>query len=443
MAALPDTLALTLDGFNLRLVHGNAERINAFVFPSASNLELERQIARAGADAVVAGHSGIPFARHLPGGAWVNAGSIGMPANDGTPRGWFATLRVHSGALAVRFHPLSYDHKPAAAAMRRAGLPDGYATALETGIWPSLDILPGPERLRTGMPLEQSVPAEPPPEIALAALETLWINTGTLCNITCTGCFMESSPSNDALSYFTLADLSALLNEAPPTLREIGFTGGEPFMNPEIMPMLEAVLARGLHALVLTNAMRPMQRHADALARLLATHPGQLSLRVSLDHFTPALHEALRGPGSFAPSLAGLRWLSAAGAPLSIAARTPWGQTEAMLRAGFAALFAAEGLTLDAQDPAQLVLFPEMDDTAPLPPVTAAALAALPPDKPLMCATSRMAVRRRGAAAATLTPCTLLPYRVLAGWESKTTLDHPHCGRFCIYGGASCAGTPG
>jgi predicted phosphodiesterase/pyruvate-formate lyase-activating enzyme len=443
MAGLPDSLALTLDGARLRLVHGNAERINAFVFPSASNLELARQIAQAEADVVVAGHSGIPFTRHAGRGLWVNAGSIGMPANDGTPRGWFATLRVVDGVVTARHHALSYDYKAAATAMRRARLPEGYAAAIATGIWPSLDILPGPERLRTGMPLEHAALPEPKPEIALTALQTLWINTGTLCNITCAGCFMESSPSNDALSYFTLADLIALLDEAPATLREIGFTGGEPFMNPEIMPMLQAVLARGLHALVLTNAMRPMQRHQAALARLLAAHPGQLSLRVSLDHFTADLHEALRGPGSFAPSLAGLRCLSAIGAPLSVAARTPWGQTEAMLRAGFAALFAAEGLRLNAQDQAELILFPEMDADSPLPPVTQAALAALPPDKPLMCANARMAVRRRGAAAASLTPCTLLPARELPGWESKITLDHPHCGRFCVYGGASCAGAPG
>jgi hypothetical protein len=207
--------------------------------------------------------------------------------------------------------------------------------------------------------------------------------------------------------------------------------------------MLEAALASGRRALVLTNAMRPMQRHADAIAALLQAWPGRLALRVSLDHFMPARHEALRGANSFAPSLAGLKFLSDAGARISVAARTPWGETEAMMRAGFARLFAGHAVPIDAQDPAQLVLFPEMDATSPVAAVTQAALAALPAGNAPMCASARMVVLRRGAAVLDITPCTLLPGRSLQAFDAPVLLDHPHCAQFCIHGGASCAGAPG
>ena len=79
--------------------------------------------------------------------------------------------------------------------------------------------------------------------VALRALETLWFNTGTLCNLTCRNCYIESSPRNDRLAYLTLAEVETYLDEIArdrlPT-QLIGFTGGEPFMNPDIIAMLDA-----------------------------------------------------------------------------------------------------------------------------------------------------------------------------------------------------------
>ena len=77
--------------------------------------------------------------------------------------------------------------------------------------------------------------------VALHELRTLWINTGSLCNITCRNCYIESSPENDRLAYITRAETTAYLDEIvrdrwPVT--EIGFTGGEPFMNPDFIEML-------------------------------------------------------------------------------------------------------------------------------------------------------------------------------------------------------------
>ena len=101
--------------------------------------------------------------------------------------------------------------------------------------------------------------------VALGALRTLWFNTGTLCNLTCRNCYIESSPTNDRLAYMALADVERFLDEIAETglpTGEIGLTGGEPFMNPEISPIVEACLDRGFSVLVLTNAMRPMMKRA-------------------------------------------------------------------------------------------------------------------------------------------------------------------------------------
>jgi uncharacterized Fe-S cluster-containing radical SAM superfamily protein len=290
---------------------------------------------------------------------------------------------------------------------------------------------------------------EPRASVAFRGLDTLWLNTGTLCNLACTHCYIESSPTNDRLAYLTLADVERVLAEAEARrepLATVGITGGEPFMNPAIDVIIEACLARGLKVLVLTNAMTPMRHHRAALLDLNARFPGRLVLRVSLDHFTPERHEEERGPRSWQPSIDGLRWLSDNGFEIAVAGRTLWGEPDPVLRAGFAALFAAEGIALDAHDPDRLVLFPEMDETAAVPEITTACWQILgkSPDG-LMCAHERMLVRRRGAEAATLVACTLLPYDprfdygpTIGGASGAVALNHPHCARFCVLGGGSC-----
>src|SRR5918994_1264908 len=92
---------------------------------------------------------------------------------------------------------------------------------------------------------DRTAKGEPRAVVPLTRLETLWINTGTLCNITCPHCYIESSPENDRLAYFSLADALGLYDEIERLnlgTSEIGFTGGEPFMNPEMLGMAEAAL---------------------------------------------------------------------------------------------------------------------------------------------------------------------------------------------------------
>ena len=288
---------------------------------------------------------------------------------------------------------------------------------------------------------------------ALGALRTLWFNTGTLCNIECANCYILSSPTNDALVYLSLAEVERYLDEIAATglpTEEIGFTGGEPFMNPDMADMAEAALVRGHRVLVLTNAMRPMMRPGvrSRIAALARRHGARMTLRVSLDHHTAERHDAERGEGSFAAALEGMRWLRDAGVAMAVAGRSRWGESEAEARAGYQRLFAAEGFAIDAHDPAACVLFPEMDETAEVPEITTACWDILGKSpESVMCASSRMVVKRRGAKRPVVLSCTLLAYdpafelgETLAEAARPVALNHPHCAKFCVLGGASCSG---
>lgn len=155
MRTLPRRIDIVLGGRRLAVVHGSVRTINAFLFGSSDAAVLVREIAASGCDGVIAGHCGLPFSRIVDGRLWHNAGAIGMPANDGTRRAWYSILTPGRHGIAVAHHALAYDHAKAAAKMRRAGLPEGYAAALETGLWPSCDILPEFEVARRGLPLDE------------------------------------------------------------------------------------------------------------------------------------------------------------------------------------------------------------------------------------------------------------------------------------------------
>ncbi len=298
---------------------------------------------------------------------------------------------------------------------------------------------------------ERTADGEPRARVRLDRLETLWICTGTLCNLTCRNCYIESSPSNDRLVYISQAELCAYLDEIEREgfgTRTIAFTGGEPFMNPDMVAMLEAVLGRGFEALVLTNAMRPMMKVADALLDLHRRFGKQLTIRVSIDHYSRELHELERGPRAWRPALEGLHWLSRNGFAMDIAGRLFSGEPEAPMREGYARMLARETIELDAMDPAKLVLFPEMDERVDVPEITERCwqLLGVSPDA-MMCASSRMVVKRKGTEKPVVVPCTLLPYapefelgHTLAEAFAEVRLNHPHCARFCVLGGASCGG---
>jgi uncharacterized Fe-S cluster-containing radical SAM superfamily protein len=485
MAGLPRRLVVAIGGRRLAVVHGGARRINRFLFASTPDRVKREEIDATGCDGVIAGHCGLPFTQIMEGRLWHNAGAVGLPCNDGTARVWYSTLVPEAAGLRIEHHALAYDHEAAARKIRAAGLPEGYAAALGTGLWPSCDVLPAAEAKQQGRPLapgavlwrtgngadeaawpesartprldrakfrdpHATAAGQPRAKVTLQRLATLWFNTGTLCNIACSNCYIESSPTNDRLAYLTLAEVRAYLDEIERDgwgTEEIGFTGGEPFMNPAMLPILEECLSRGYHVLVLTNAMRPMRRFEQPLAALNRRLGARLTMRVSLDHFTPELHEEIRGPRSFQPTLDGLLWLVRQGFRVAVAGRTAWGEPEAEERAGYGRLFAAHAIPIDAKDPAQLVLFPEMDDRLDVPEISTQCWSLLGRDPgSVMCASSRMVVKRREADRPAVVACTLLPYdprfelgATLAESAREIPLNHPHCARFCVLGGASCS----
>lgn len=310
---------------------------------------------------------------------------------------------------------------------------------------PALALAPGkfvdPLTTRYGAP-RASVP--------FTALKTLWINTGTLCNIECRSCYIDSSPTNDRLAYLTRAEARPFLEEAASMgAAEIGFTGGEPFMNPDMSGMAEDALALGFSVLVLTNAMRPAMRPAvrEAVRRLARDHGDRLTLRVSLDHHTARRHDEERGAGAFDIAVAGLRALAADGVRLAVAGRRRSDESETGAREGYRTLFAANTLPVDAGDPEALVLFPEMDARLDTPEITEACWGILKKaPESVMCATSRMVVKRKGAPAPVVLACTLIvddpQFELgasLAEAARPVRLNHPHCSRFCVLGGASCS----
>lgn len=293
---------------------------------------------------------------------------------------------------------------------------------------------------------------EPRATVALSNPQTLWFNTGTLCNIECANCYILSSPTNDALVYITADEVCGYLDQLEARnwdVREIAFTGGEPFMNPQMIEIAEVSLARGYDVLILTNAMLPMMRKAmrAGLLRLNAAYPGKLMLRISVDHYRADLHDAERGKGALAKTITGMKWLSDHGFTMAVAGRSVFEDTDADSRAGYTAFYAEHGFKIDAQDPAITVLFPEMDESVEVPEITTACWGILDksPDA-VMCASSRMVVKRRGAEKLAVLACTLLPYapefelgETLEEAERDVALNHPHCAKFCVLGGASCS----
>lgn len=157
MGALPRRIDFSLAGRRFAVIHGGVSQINRFIFPATPAAEKRSELADAGTDAVIGGHSGLPFTNRLGERLWHNAGAIGLPANDGTPRVWYSLLRPTAAGIAVSIRALSYDHAAAAARIRAVGLPEDYAAALETGLWPSDDVMPDNDRARRG---EAILPAD-------------------------------------------------------------------------------------------------------------------------------------------------------------------------------------------------------------------------------------------------------------------------------------------
>jgi predicted phosphodiesterase len=153
MRDLPRKIEIEMCGRKLVAVHGGGRQLNRFIFESTPIRVKEEEFMDLKCDGVVAGHCGLPFTQIIHGRLWHNSGAVGMPANDGTPRTWYSILRPIADEIVVEPRPLSYSAQEASARMRASGLTGGYDSALLTGLWPSMDVLPASEQRRRGAPL--------------------------------------------------------------------------------------------------------------------------------------------------------------------------------------------------------------------------------------------------------------------------------------------------
>ena len=278
-------------------------------------------------------------------------------------------------------------------------------------------------------------------------IKTLWFNTGTLCNIECKNCYIQSSPKNDRLVYLTFNEVKSFIDEAIDKdleTEEIGFTGGEPFMNKDILKMIEYSLSKNFKVLVLSNAMKPMLNKKNNLLKL---NHKNLTIRVSIDHYQKEKHEEIRGKNTFDVMMEGLQWLNSNNFNYTLATRLLWGEQEDLLRDNFNQFINNYNLKLNAKSEHQLVTFVEMDEKVDAPEITTACWNILGknPDN-IMCSWSRMVVKKKGVQKPSVIACTLLPYEDefdlghnLTNSLQKIHLNHKHCSKFCVLGGSSCS----
>jgi MoaA/NifB/PqqE/SkfB family radical SAM enzyme len=286
--------------------------------------------------------------------------------------------------------------------------------------------------------------------VELERLETLWINTGTLCNLSCPHCYIESSPKNDQLSFFKASDLKKYIVDIKKLnlkTKCISFTGGEPFINPEIREMIELTLSEGFECLVLTNATHIIKRHYDFLKSWCQKYGASFKLRVSLDHFQETFHDLERGKGMFQQTIDNLKELSQLGVHLSIAGRSLFSETPDEALEGYLDLIKKESIFLGEDPGNRIVIFPEMSLENDVPEITTECWDILNKDpREMMCSHERMVVKRKGESGPKVLPCTLLAYdqqfelgESLESSFKKVSLNHPFCAQFCVLGGASCS----
>ncbi len=286
--------------------------------------------------------------------------------------------------------------------------------------------------------------------VDLVKLETLWINTGTRCNLACENCYIESSPTNDELSFITFEEVKDYLDEIEDLnlgTTNISFTGGEPFLNKEIISILALCLDRGFNVLVLTNAYRAIDKHFRILDELNRAHPGKLRLRVSLDHYTRDAHEKERGPKTFVRTLKTMKTLFDLNFNLSVAGRSLYNESPNEALEGYQKLMNEYQIDLNLSNGDNILIFPEMSTEKDVPEITTACwdILNVHPNQQ-MCAHERMVVKRKGDEHPVVLPCTLIAYdenfilgTTLEESFQRVYLNHPYCAQFCVLGGGSCS----
>jgi len=338
MGRLPTERRLQLGGVDVHLVHGSPLALNDFWWQSLSAAEHRARAAVSGADVIVCTHSGLPWQAQVEGSLVVNVGVLGKPANDGQREVRYAVLDLVPGAPRAEIVTLAYDWAAQACSMRTAGLPEAFVETIETGWWTTcLEALPPAERARGRFHLYRSTlptgftPAaggwgepEPAPEDERPVISLfgspwlpsrLWLYTNFHCNLRCDYCAVASSPKA-APRTLTPQRFTALVDEAVAEgFTELYVTGGEPFLHPDIVDLLDYASTR-LPTVVLTNAMLVRGTRLQGLGALAGR---ALTVQTSLDGAVATTHDRHRGAGSWARTLEGIRRLVELGLPPRVA----------------------------------------------------------------------------------------------------------------------------
>ena len=195
-------------------------------------------------------------------------------------------------------------------------------------------------------------------------LHELWFHTGTSCNLRCPFCLEGSKPGDNRLEFITLEDARVFIDEAVELgVNKFSFTGGEPFVNPHFLSILDYAL-NFKPCLVLTNATEPLM---NQFAKVIpfSEKPNALSFRISLDHPDPHKHDELRGKGNFKKALDTLGRLYHEGFGVSIARLMPAGEDSATVDKAYAPYFREAGVPVDIT----IIKFPEFHKPGSMPSV--------------------------------------------------------------------------
>jgi len=287
---------------------------------------------------------------------------------------------------------------------------------------------------------------EPRGYIQPESLSELWFHTGTACNLRCDFCLEGSKPGDMRLEQVTLDELRPFIDEALELgVEQFSFTGGEPFVNRDILPILEYASAHR-PCLVLTNATNPLRARLTKLESLVES-PNPLRFRVSLDHPDPERHDAIRGEGNFRKSLDTMASLQHMGFGLSVARLAQPDENIDEVNAAYVPYFKEVGLAPDTN----IVVFPDFlppgAQPSGVPEITENCMTTYhtPESRAqFMCGFSKMVLKKDGAMG--VYACTLvdddesynLAPTLTEAMQRRVMLRHHRC-HSCFAHGASCS----
>ncbi|MDP3712455.1 MAG: radical SAM protein [Mycobacteriales bacterium] len=338
MTTLDTERRLEVDGVSIHLVHGSTLALNDFWWESLDDLQHTLRVQESGADLVMCTHSGLPWQKQVGDTLVVNVGVLGRPANDGGRHVWYALVDLEDGKATAELVPLEYDWEAQAASMRAGGLPEAFVETVETGWWTTcLEVVPPAERSRGRYQLyrsalpdsfdQEQVSWADAPEVVDDGLPVvplfgsalfpprLWLYTNFHCNLACSYCSVASSPQARRRSV-SLERVKMLVDEAVAEgFTEVYMTGGEPFLEPDIVDMV-LYATEQLDVVLLTNGMLYQGYRLEQLKRLAGRE--RLVLQTSIDAASPAGHDVNRGEGSWQKAMDGLRLAKDLGLPVRV-----------------------------------------------------------------------------------------------------------------------------